>query len=258
MKAGFHPVAEKYLQEGGMESTVLWFVFGAMDCQNIYPQALNIVFNPLFGENIVLQQKQKIPVWGTAKSGGKVTVVLDEQKQKEMADSAGNRHVDLAPVVAGGPYELIIRGKKTIRMKNVLVGEVCLYSGQSKMEMPVVGGWAKVYGMDIPYSGPMYKSMKIQGDTIHLVFTHTDGGLKTKGDNAPEGFAIAEADRKFVRAKARMMGDEIVVWSPEIKKPVAVRYAWAANPVCNLYNGAGLPASPFRTDDWKGITYGKK
>ncbi len=117
---------------------------------------------------------------------------------------------------------------------------------------------AKVYGENIPCSGPVYKSMKIEGNKIYLSFTHTEGGLITKGDKAPEGFAIAGPDKKFVWARARIERDEMVVWSPAVKNPVAVRYAWAANPVCNLYNGAGLPASPFRTDDWRGITYGKK
>lgn len=117
---------------------------------------------------------------------------------------------------------------------------------------------AKVYKRDIPYSGPMYKSMKVNGNKINLQFNNSNGGLKIKGDNELKGFAIAGEDKKFVWAKAEIRGDEIIVWNTNIKKPVAVRYAWASNPICNLYNGAGLPASPFRTDDWKGKTYGKK
>jgi sialate O-acetylesterase len=117
---------------------------------------------------------------------------------------------------------------------------------------------AKVYKKDIPYSGPMYKSMKVDGNKINLQFNNTNGGLKIKEDNELKGFAIAGEDKKFVWAKAEIRGDEIIVWNTDIKKPVAVRYAWASNPICNLYNGAGLPASPFRTDDWKGKTYGKK
>ncbi len=117
---------------------------------------------------------------------------------------------------------------------------------------------AKVYKKDIPYSGPMYKSMKVDGSKINLQFNNTNGGLKIKEDNELKGFAIAGEDKKFVWAKAEIRGEVIIVWNTNIKKPVAVRYAWASNPVCNLYNGAGLPASPFRTDDWKGKTYGKK
>jgi len=117
---------------------------------------------------------------------------------------------------------------------------------------------AKVYKKDIPYSGPMYASMKVEENKINLKFMNTNGGLKIKDAHELKGFAIAGADKKFVWAKAEIRGGEIIVWNSRIKKPVAVRYAWASNPVCNLYNGAGLPASPFRTDNWKGKTYGKK
>lgn len=117
---------------------------------------------------------------------------------------------------------------------------------------------AKTYGKDIPYSGPVYKSMKIEGDKIRLKFSNTNKGLEIKDGKKLKGFAVAGADKKFLWAKARIKGDEVVVWNSKIKYPVAVRYAWAANPVCNLFNGAGLPALPFRIDDWEGITYGKK
>jgi len=117
---------------------------------------------------------------------------------------------------------------------------------------------AKVYGKDIPYSGPIYKSMKIEGNKIRMQFEYTDTGLKIKGSNNLKGFAIAGKDKKFVWAKAKIEGDEVVVWNTNIKDPVAVRYAWDINPDCNLYNGANLPTVPFRTDDWEGLTYGKK
>ncbi|VAX29110.1 Sialic acid-specific 9-O-acetylesterase [hydrothermal vent metagenome] len=109
---------------------------------------------------------------------------------------------------------------------------------------------AKTYGKDIPYSGPMFKSMKKEGSKIRLQFTNTDKGLKIKGGKQLKGFAIAGTDKKFVWAKAKIDGDEVIVWNSKIKNPVAVRYAWASNPLCNLYNGADLPASPFRTDSW--------
>ena len=117
---------------------------------------------------------------------------------------------------------------------------------------------AKVYGKDIAYSGPMYKSMELEGSKIRLKFTNTNDGLKIMGDKDLTGFAISGKDKKFVWAEAKIEGNEVVVWNTKIKNPVAVRYAWAANPICNLFNGADLPASPFRTDDWKGLTYGKK
>lgn len=113
---------------------------------------------------------------------------------------------------------------------------------------------ANTYGEKIPYSGPMYRSYQVDGNKITLSFDHTDGGLKSGDGKELQGFAIAGRDHKFHWAKAEIQGDKIVVSSPEVPYPVAVRYAWANNPVCNLYNGAGLPASPFRTDDWKGVT----
>ena len=117
---------------------------------------------------------------------------------------------------------------------------------------------AKVYEKDIPYSGPTYKSMKIEDRKIRLKFINNNDGLKIKGSDVLKGFAIAGKDKKFVWAKAKIEGDEVIVWNSKITNPIAVRYAWASNPICNLYNGADLPALPFRTDDWKGITYGKK
>ncbi|HZG23905.1 MAG TPA: sialate O-acetylesterase, partial [Chitinophagaceae bacterium] len=116
---------------------------------------------------------------------------------------------------------------------------------------------AKVYGESIPYSGPVYQSFKKQGKTLSLSFTNTSGGLSVKGDTL-HGFAIAGADKKFYWANARIDGNHVVLSSPMVSDPVAARYAWANNPVCNLYDGAGLPASPFRTDDWEMITNKKK
>ena len=111
-----------------------------------------------------------------------------------------------------------------------------------------------IYGQDIDYSGPIYKSMKVEEDKIRLTFDHVGDGLTGKNGKALKGFAIAGMDKKFIWADAMIHGETIVVSSGKIKNPVAVRYAWAANPICNLYNKAGLPASPFRTDSWKGIT----
>ncbi|HEY3412325.1 MAG TPA: sialate O-acetylesterase [Armatimonadota bacterium] len=115
---------------------------------------------------------------------------------------------------------------------------------------------AKDYGQKVEFSGPDYKSLKVEGAKIRLTFTHVAGGLEAKGDKLT-GFAIAGADRKFVWADAAIDGDSVVVSAPGVTEPVAVRYAWASNPVCNLYNKASLPASPFRTDDWPGITQPK-
>ncbi len=102
--------------------------------------------------------------------------------------------------------------------------------------------------------GPLYKSMKVEGNKIRIFFDHVDGGLTLKGSNRLRGFTIAGADRKFVWADAIIDGSTVIVSGPEVSNPVAVRYAWANNPVCNLYNQANLPASPFRTDGWPGLT----
>jgi len=116
---------------------------------------------------------------------------------------------------------------------------------------------AETYGKKIEFSGPWYKSMRTDGHSIRVNFTHIDAGLVAKGGEL-KGFAIAGEDHKFVWAKAEIDGKQVVVSAPSIDKPVAVRYAWDIDPVCNLYNSDGLPAVPFRTDDWPGITLNHK
>jgi sialate O-acetylesterase len=120
--------------------------------------------------------------------------------------------------------------------------------------------WAlgKTYEQKVVCSGPIYRSMKIEGDRIVLQFDYVGGGLVAVPNEPLKGFAIAGADRKFVWADAKIEGDTVVVSSKEVSQPVAVRYAWADNPTCNLYNKEGLPASPFRTDDWPGVTADNK
>ncbi|MCL6501951.1 MAG: sialate O-acetylesterase [Pirellulales bacterium] len=115
---------------------------------------------------------------------------------------------------------------------------------------------AIAYGEDIVYSGPLYRSMERRGNRIVLSFDHVDGGLEARGGEL-KGFTICGEDRKFVNAYAEIKGDTIEVYSPEVPEPVAVRFGWANYPVVNLYNKAGLPASPFRTDDFPGITQPK-
>jgi sialate O-acetylesterase len=103
---------------------------------------------------------------------------------------------------------------------------------------------------DIVYSGPIYKCMKIKGNKITITFTNIGGGLIVKGGRELNHFAICGAGKKFVWAKAKIEGNEVVVWSDSVSEPVAVRYAWADNPEgANLYNKEGLPAAPFRTDN---------
>ena len=129
--------------------------------------------------------------------------------------------------------------------------------------------WARrdVYGeKDLVPSGPLYKEMKVDGSKARISFEYADSGLMAaeKGPDTPgvapvsspdgvlKGFAVAGADRKWFWAKAEISGSDVVVYADEVKEPVAVRYAHRANPMgdCNLYNKEGLPASPFRTDNW--------
>jgi sialate O-acetylesterase len=109
---------------------------------------------------------------------------------------------------------------------------------------------AKTYGKDVVASGPLYKSMRKDGNKIVIEFDYVDGGLAAREGDKLTGFAIAGLDKKFVWGDAQIVGQTVVVSSPEVPSPASVRYAWAHNPECNLVNKAGLPASPFRTDDW--------
>jgi len=131
---------------------------------------------------------------------------------------------------------------------------------------------AKTYGRDEAWAGPVYQSSRAEGNAIRVAFTNVGGGLEArklpaeyvasslKNKNLPQalprpgselqGFAICGKDRAWVWADARIDGATVVVSAPEVPEPVAVRYAWADNPTANLYNQAGLPAGPFRTDDF--------
>ena len=117
---------------------------------------------------------------------------------------------------------------------------------------------AQTYHQPVSYSGPLLQRQKIEKDRIRLNFKFADSGLQAKDGQSLKGFAIAGADQQFYWADAVIKGKEIIVSCKQVISPVAVRYDWGNNPEGNLYNGAGLPASPFRTDDWQGITYGKK
>jgi sialate O-acetylesterase len=136
----------------------------------------------------------------------------------------------------------------------------------------------KTYGKTMPYSGPVYTGVKKAGAKLVVSFSHTEGGLVAKPvpathvvtgtktaplvrnspDSQLEGFAICGADKKWVWAQAKIVGETVEVWSEKVSDPLAVRYAWAINPTCNLYNGAGLPAGPFRSDDFPAKTLNAK
>jgi len=113
--------------------------------------------------------------------------------------------------------------------------------------------WAlgKVYGQKVAsVCGPLPAGQTFKGGEVICAFSHADGGLVAKGGEL-KGFVVAGADQVWKPASAKIVGDKVVVSSAEVAAPVAVRYAWAADPACNLFNGAGLPASPFRSDTFE-------
>lgn len=112
---------------------------------------------------------------------------------------------------------------------------------------------ARTYARKVAPSGPLFDRYTIEGSKVRIHFKY-GARLRTLDGGSLKGFAIAGEDRKFVWADARIEGNTVVVSSEKILKPVAVRYGWANNPIANLYNRAGLPASPFRTDVWPGVT----
>lgn len=113
------------------------------------------------------------------------------------------------------------------------------------------------YGLPVEPTGPVFKAMTVEGDKAVLSFEHIGGGLECKGDRLA-GFTIAGEDRKFHNAEAEIKGETIVVRSDMVSKPVAVRFGWANFPVVNLWSKGGLPAVPFRTDDFPMLTAAKK
>jgi sialate O-acetylesterase len=105
------------------------------------------------------------------------------------------------------------------------------------------------YGESVQASGPSFRAMTIEGAAVRITLDHAETGLMTRGPTLL-GFEIAGADRNWVAATAIIDGVTVVVRSPEVPEPVAVRYAWQNSPQATLSNGVGLPAVPFRTDDW--------
>lgn len=112
------------------------------------------------------------------------------------------------------------------------------------------------YGRPVVSAGPRLADWRVEGGSVRLRFTGTAGGLRTPDGVAPRGFAVAGADRVFHWADARVAGDEVTLTCAAVAAPVAVRYAWASNPACELRGGTGLPVAPFRTDRWPGIARG--
>ncbi len=113
----------------------------------------------------------------------------------------------------------------------------------------------QTYGRELVHSGPVYDGIGFNGNEALILFSETGSGLVMR-DDFPNGFAIAGSDSVFHWAEARITGNTVILTSPNVPMPVAVRYAWADNPIISLYNAEGLPASSFRTDTWPGVTEG--
>ncbi len=120
---------------------------------------------------------------------------------------------------------------------------------------------AKDYHVEIDCRSPEFQSMQRDGNKLVLTFDHVDGGLRPFDVSEVRGFTIAGEDKKFFNAKAVLVKDtrdKVAVWCDDVAEPVAVRYAWANNPVCNLKTVSGLPVTPFRSDEWPGVTANEK
>ncbi len=115
------------------------------------------------------------------------------------------------------------------------------------------------YGVNIASRSPILKSFTKKENKITVTFDHVGTGMDTFDVRTPIGFAIAGEDKKFVWASAKIVArNKIEVWSDSVKEPVSVRYGWAQNPVCNVQSKEGLPLTPFRTDEWPGVTVDAK
>jgi len=154
----------------------------------------------------------------------------------------------------------------TTKLRNVAIAVITDVGDEKdihpKQKEPVGGrlaiaARALAYGESIEYSGPTYKSKTIDGNKVILSFDHVGGGLVAKGEKLL-GFKIAGENGEFVPADAIVQGDQVIVSSPMVEKPANVRYGWQNFTVLNLWNKAGLPASPFRTDDLPYTTIPKK
>ena len=140
---------------------------------------------------------------------------------------------------------------KALMIETIDIGDAASIHPKNKQDVGhrlSLAALSQVYGKGGEWSGPLMESTKVEGSGIRVKFSHAEG-LAAK-DSPLRGFAIAGEDRRFVWADAQIDHDSVLLSAPAVPKPVAVRYAWADNPECNLVNAAGLPAAPFRSDNW--------
>lgn len=196
-------------------------------------------------------------------------MITDWRKQWGLGDFpfyfvqlANFMQVDATPPAASAWAELRDAQRQTLSLPNtgmavaIDLGDAADIHPKNKQDIGkrlALIALAKTYGVKVPYTGPVYQSAKTESGRVKLSFSAAEG-LKARDGGELKGFAIAGADQKFHWAKAEIKGNQIVLSSADVPDPVAVRYAWGNNPVCNLVNAAGLPASPFRTDQWEDST----
>ena len=182
---------------------------------------------------------------------------------------AAFRDAQTVPVPAADTWPYLRESQdKTLRLRNTGMASA-IDSGLQKDIHPyqkdVVGerlaasALEVAYDMEVVHTGPTFDEMDVEGNLAVIQFDNVGGGLTAKavtldgievGGDSVKGFAICGADRVWHYAEAEIDGDEVILSSPAVEKPVAVRYGWANFPICNLYNAEGFPANPFRTDDF--------
>lgn len=134
-------------------------------------------------------------------------------------------------------------------------GSTSVRDQRSIAERMTLAALAIGYGRAMPYSGPVFHGHEVKGNAVHVRFQHAESGLRARQTGPLLSFAVAGADRAFRWADARIEDGTVIVSHPAIAAPVAVRYAWEARPTLTIENGAGLPAVPFRTDNWSGSAH---
>lgn len=184
--------------------------------------------------------------WGQGDFAFGIVALADYQKQQTKAvERTGYHLIREAQAMA-------LSVPNTFLATAVGVGEGADIHPKRKQEVGrrlALSALGTVYGeKDKPYNGPTYQSMAVEGAKIRLRFTFAQG-LHAQGE-PPVGFAIAGEDRAFYFAQAKIEGETVVVWSDQVPHPIAARYAWATNPVCNVHNSEELPMLQFRTDPW--------
>lgn len=199
----------------------------------------------IFGDHMVLQQKQSNPVWGWAAPGELVNVEIHGQSHTTKADQKGYWKVNLRPIPVGGPYRMEIEGENTkFFFDDVLVGEVWICSGQSNMSWPV----KNTNSAELAILTANYPN-------IRLISVPQVGTQKAQNDFDGEWTSCTSESVEDFSAIGYFFGRRLY---HALDVPIGlIDNAWATNPVCNMYSRNGLPMTPFRTDDWPGVTLGK-